>query len=194
MLKCTRDFFSKGYGLYLFKEMCKWLICYIAINAEQEQRAKKFFTDKTMIKFIPIAPHGEFIKLNIKKNFEGGIFIGRLEETQKRVSLLVKGINEVVEMHPELKGKEILKIYETGPDEESYKQLVKKLNLESNISFCGFAIGNKLLDAYNNAGFFVSYSNWEGLSRVFLEAMACGLPVLANTKNNRIIDYKKRNT
>ncbi len=191
-LKHARDFFSKGYGLYLFKEMRKWLTCYIAINAEQELRARKFFISKTMVKYIPIAPHEEFTCLHIKKDFEGGIFIGRLEETQKRVSLLIQGIKEVVRMHPELKGRELLRIYGTGPDEGYYKQLVKELALESSISFRGFALESKLLHAYNDAGFFVSSSYWEGLSRVFLEAMACGLPVLANTKNNRLIDYKKR--
>ena len=191
-LKRTRDFFSKGYGLYLFKEMRKWLTCYIAINAEQEQRARKFFTDKTMVRYIPIAPHEEFTKLHIKKDFEGGIFIGRLEETQKRVSLLIQGVKEVVKMHPELEGRELLRIYGTGPDEGYYKQLARELALEGSISFCGFALESKLLNAYNDAGFFVSSSYWEGLSRVFLEAMACGLPVLANTKNNRMIDYKKR--
>ena len=192
VLKRARDFFSKGYGMYLFREMHKWLTCYIAINAEQEQRARKFFAHKTMVKYIPIAPHEEFTKLHIKKDFEGGIFIGRLEETQKRVSLLILGIKEVVRMHPELRGRELLRIYGTGPDEGYYKQLVKELTLEDSISFCGFALESRLLNAYNNAGFFVSSSYWEGLSRVFLEAMACGLPVLANTKNNRMIDYKKR--
>ncbi len=191
-IKHARDFFSKGYGLYLFREMRKWLTCYIAINAEQELRAKKFFTKKTIVRYIPITPHEEFTALHIKKDFEGGLFIGRLEETQKRVSLLIRGIKEVVRMHPELKNKELLRIYGTGPDEGHYKRLVKESALENSISFYGFALEKKLLNAYNDAGFFVSSSYWEGLSRVFLEAMACGLPVLANTKNNRLIDYKNR--
>ncbi|EET90159.1 MAG: glycosyltransferase family 4 protein [Candidatus Micrarchaeales archaeon] len=188
----VRDYVSKSYNIYLLGRMKRWLTCYVAINAEQIDLAKAFFKNSATIEYIPIAPHEKFKKLEIDRDFSGALHVGRLEETQKNVSFLIKGIKKVTDAHSELRGKEILRIIGEGPDEAYYKNLTDSLGLSRCISFSGFKSEGALVNAYNNCGFFVSCSRWESFSRVFIEAMACGTPVLANTNNDKIISYNPK--
>lgn len=193
--KTVRDFFSKSYELHMFREMRKWLTYYVAINADEVAYAKRFFTRTTKIEYVPRAPHEIFKRLGSKKKFSGALYVGRLEETQKNVSFLINGIKRVVELHRELSKTELLRIAGTGPDEQHYKELARRLGLEKNITFLGFVEnGPGLVELYNNAGFLVSTSNWESIGRSVLEAMACGLPVLLNEKINVVINYNPKTT
>ena len=174
---------------FLLKLMVKWLNLFIAINAEQYERAKNTFTDNTRIIYTGIAPHRIYKKIRIKKDYNGALYVGRLEEKQKRLSFLIYGVKELIKVHPELNDKVLLKIVGDGPNKNDYINMVQKLDLEKNIIFIGLLFNDKLVRAYNNAGFLVSTSIWEGLSRTILESMACGLPVLINEKINSIINY-----
>ncbi|EQD63102.1 glycosyl transferase group 1, partial [mine drainage metagenome] len=86
------------------------------------------------------------------------------------------------------------RIIGTGPDAEAYKKLAHELKLDGNITFVGAIDGDDLVKQYNNSGFFVSSSEWESPGRAFIEAMACGIPVLLNERNNAVIsaDGKER--
>ncbi len=174
---------------FLVGLMAKWLSLFIAINAEQYKSAKTIFKNNTHIIYTGIAPHRIYKKISIKKTYNGAIYVGRLEEKQKRVSFLIEGIKRVIDNHSELKEKVILKIIGDGPDKTKYIEMVNKLGLQKNIVFIGLLFNNDLVNAYNNANFLVSTSIWEGLSRTLLESMACGLPVLINEKINSIIGY-----
>ena len=174
---------------YLMKQMKKWLGCYIALSAAQYKFAKRFFNEKTQLTYLPITPNESFKKVLVEKKGPTGIYVGRLDEKQKKVGLLIKGVRRVIDRYPELKGKHLLTIIGSGPDEDSYKKYVKIMQLEKNIKFYGYLNENELVRMYNSSGFFVSHSEWEGMSRTFVEAMACGLPLLINEKNNTLIGY-----
>ncbi len=67
-----------------------------------------------------------------------------------------------------------------GPDMASVQQRVKQLGLENNFRLTGFVSDEDLPLYYNAADFFALPSkSGEGLPLVALEAMACGLPVVA---------------
>ncbi len=178
--------------LYLLLRMKKWLSCYVAITAMQEQAGEKFFTKNTQVEYILTAQDKIYRKLNRKRTYNGALSVGRLDERQKKVSFMINGISEVIKKHPELKNKEILRLVGAGPHEHAYKELVKSLRLEQNVFFLGALYGDKLVEAYNNAGFVVTTSEWEGLSRVFLESLACGAPILINNNINPLIDYRTK--
>ncbi len=175
---------------YLVSKMQSWLDYYIAISADQYSYAKKFFTKRTDVRYIMIAPHDEFKILSSKRTFNGALSVSRLDERQKKVSFMIKGIEKLKEKHEEMWNLEVLKIVGTGVDEESYKKLSKSLGLERNIRFKGFVTGKPLIEQYNDATFFVSTSEWEGLGRSLLEAMACGLPLLINDRINTVLKEK----
>jgi glycosyltransferase involved in cell wall biosynthesis len=67
-----------------------------------------------------------------------------------------------------------------GPDLESVESRVSRLGLEKNFKLVGFVSDEDLPLYYNSADLFVLPSkSGEGLPLVALEAMACGLPVVA---------------
>jgi glycosyltransferase involved in cell wall biosynthesis len=67
-----------------------------------------------------------------------------------------------------------------GPDFEEVKRQIERLGLQRNFRFTGFVADDDLPFYYNVADFFVLPSkSGEGLPLVALEAMACGLPVIA---------------
>jgi len=69
-----------------------------------------------------------------------------------------------------------------GPNRKLVEKRVRKLGIDDNIRLAGF-VPEKLLPLYYNAAdyFVIPSSSGEGLPLVLLEAMACGLPVIATT-------------
>jgi glycosyltransferase involved in cell wall biosynthesis len=67
-----------------------------------------------------------------------------------------------------------------GPDFEKVKEKIEELGIQENFRLTGFISDEALPFYYNVADFFVLPSkSGEGLPLVALEAMACGLPVIA---------------
>ena len=172
---------------YLISKMRKWLDCYVALTAEQEEIARAFFARNTRIVMIPNWYSANFKMFGRTRKKNCAIYVGRLDERQKKVSFLIKGISEVVKKNPELVNFRILRIVGKGPDEEKYRSLSDSLGLSANIEFIKFAPEKNLIKLYNEALFFVSTSAWEGMAGTFVEAMACGLPLLINQHNNTML-------
>lgn len=97
------------------------------------------------------------------------ITLGRLD-IGKNHMMLIKAIHQL--QNPLLR----LYIFGVGNMQEELEQLVKKLNLNTQIFLMGFDPNPyKYLKA---ADLFIFGSNHEGFPNVLLEAMACGLPIL----------------
>lgn len=87
-----------------------------------------------------------------------------------------------------------------GPREKLLKDRIKKGNLENQVTILTSVSNEKLLELYNRADLFVlssvkdSLGDTEGMGTVFLEAMACKLPVIG-TKVGGIPDivHDKKN-
>ncbi len=96
-----------------------------------------------------------------------------------------KGFHRVIACFPEL-----LKTYPNlhylvvggaspeGDWDAKLKALVTELSLENHVHFLGFIAPNQLYQALSAADVFVLSTRNEGWANVFLEAMACGLPVV----------------
>lgn len=180
--------------VYICHLMQRWLDTYISILPEMGHAAR-FFKKKTRVTYIGLAIGTEYARLKgFTKRYMGGVYIGRLDERQKRISFMIRGVREIIDAHPELSGSELLRIVGDGPDSENYKKLVRALGLGRNIRFFGPVMGRELVEIYNDSGFYVSASEWESPGRAFAEAMACGIPVLLNDRNNAVIseDRKER--
>ncbi|MDD3223460.1 MAG: glycosyltransferase family 1 protein [Clostridium sp.] len=67
-----------------------------------------------------------------------------------------------------------------GPSFEKYKIMAQKLGLSSKVIFPGFISTNDMPYLYNSAKLFVYLSFYEGFGLPPLEAMACGIPVVAS--------------
>ena len=69
------------------------------------------------------------------------------------------------------------------------QQYVQEMGLQKNVTLLGFVPKATLLKTYQNATLQVVPSHYEGLPTVLLEAMSCGLPVVATDigGNNEVI-------
>ncbi len=61
---------------------------------------------------------------------------------------------------------------------KEYVQIVKDLNIEKEVIFSGYVIGDELLPLLKNAEFFVLASLYEGFGMTVLEAFAAGVPAI----------------
>jgi glycosyltransferase involved in cell wall biosynthesis len=67
-----------------------------------------------------------------------------------------------------------------GEDRSRVEQLIQHLNLSDCVTLTGFIPDSDLTDYYNLCDVFAMPSKLEGFGIVFLEAMACGKPVLGS--------------
>jgi len=116
----------------------------------------------------------KYFPISYRKNIEKYIlFVGRLTYR--------KGVYDLIESFSRLSKTDSLKLYIVGdgPIKKDLETLVRRMGLIGSVEFKGVVIGEKLLKLYQNAELFVVPSYYEGLPTVLLEAMACGIPVIA---------------
>ncbi len=174
----------------LMMKMKDWLDCYVALSADQYEQAGKFFGRRTAIKFIPNWYAAEFGRIGSVRKSDSAVYVGRLDERQKRVSFLIEGVARVIKEHAELRKKEVLRIVGNGPNGEEYGKAVERLGIANNIRFHGFVSTNELVRLYNEASFFVSNAEGEGMRGPFVDATACGRPLLITASNNPRLQLK----
>ena len=74
----------------------------------------------------------------------------------------------------------------TGDELQHLSSAVQALGLESNVTFAGFVPTSELADHYRLCDAFVMPSTKEGFGIVFLEAAACGKPVIAGNSDGSV--------
>lgn len=105
------------------------------------------------------------------------LFVGGIEErkgldTLIRALSLIRKTSSDIELH--IVGGIRRRVYY-----QKILELIKTLNLEKNVVFCGHISDKQLLDEYANATIFVLPSYEESQGIAILEAMATGTPVVA---------------
>ncbi len=97
-------------------------------------------------------------------------------EPRKDLSTLIRAAKIVNEINPEVK----FVIAGNGCEREQLEHLVSELNLQKTVRFLGEIpyTSNTLPKFYRSGDLFVLPTLYEGFGWVFMEAMACGLPIL----------------
>jgi len=106
------------------------------------------------------------------------LFVGGLDEAH-----YFKGLDFLLEVLNILDLEEwSLDIVGDGGLRRKYEKTVKRLNLTNKVNFFGKVNDNKLLEIYQKSDLFIlpSINKSEAFGLVLLEAMACGLPVIAS--------------
>ncbi|MFA6171248.1 MAG: glycosyltransferase [Patescibacteria group bacterium] len=126
--------------------------------------------------FKPAATEEE--KKSVKKEFGVG---GRVVSYMGRVSY-EKSIDQAIKAFSIASGKledAKMMIIGDGPERENLERLVKKLKLGDKVIFTSYLFGGQLLKALQAADVFITASKSENQPVSVLEAMACGLPIVA---------------
>jgi glycosyltransferase involved in cell wall biosynthesis len=114
-------------------------------------------------------------KLGIPRNSIVALSVRRLVY-KNGIDTLIESANITVKKNPNV----VFLVVGKGPDQNTVQARIRQLGIENNFRLTGFASDEDLPFCYNAADFFVLPSkSGEGLPLVALEAMACGLPVIA---------------
>ncbi len=124
------------------------------------------------------------------------IHVSSLDDAQKNVSGIIKVFKKFHGTHPDSE----LTIVGNGDEKAKLEGLNKSLGLVDAVHFVGAKTQNELVGLLQNATAFVLFSNYETQAIVLLEALCCGIPVIAtkaggiseyvNEKNGILIDVK----
>lgn len=117
-----------------------------------------------------------FLFKNYKINFEYILYIGSFSP-RKNILGLIEAFSKICIKNPTIK---LLIVGLKGKSYEIYLNRSLKLNLENKIIFTDFIETNHLPYFYNGATCFIYPSFYEGFGLPPLEAMACGIPVIAS--------------
>jgi glycosyltransferase involved in cell wall biosynthesis len=104
--------------------------------------------------------------------------VGRLESAERR-----KGFDEVMELLPEISIEVpdvAYLIVGDGSDRGRLKEKAARLGVADRVVFAGYVSEEEKADHYRLADVYVMPSAGEGFGFVFLEAMACGIPVIGS--------------
>lgn len=118
-------------------------------------------------------------KLGYKEEDYILIYVAELSH-RKHQDLLIETVNEIKNEIPNVK----LLLVGQGVKQDTYQQMINELGLQNNVNLLGYR--NDVDKLMNIADIAVSSSRQEGLPVNVMEAMACGLPVVAtNCRGNR---------
>ena len=104
--------------------------------------------------------------------------VGRLNDRRKNIPLLLRAYAAARTRLPNLPR---LVLAGPAPPPSDIWQLVSALNLTGELEYKGPLDRRELTDIYRGASAFVLSSNEEGQGIVVVEAMACGLPIVATS-------------
>lgn len=184
------------------KYLSKHTDCLITINQEDYELAKRKFKAKKIelvhgvgideSKFNIEMTQQEKNKiresLGLKEHDFVIIYVAELSK-RKNQGMLIKAVKELIQ-----EGKGDIKVLLPGTDslDGIYQKMAKELDIEQNIKFLGYRKDiPKLLKISN---LYVSTAKQEGLPVNIMEAMFCGLPIIAtNCRGNRDLIFNNKN-
>lgn len=136
---------------------------------------------------------------NIPRNFQKPGYLQQRYKIQKGEKVIFtltrlrsnegyKGYSKVINILPQLlaNGMKVKYILAGGADEKEkihIQKLISDLKLEQHVLLTDFIREEEIQDHYLLADVFVMPSKGEGFGIVYIEAMACGLPVIAGNKD-----------
>ncbi len=103
--------------------------------------------------------------------------LGRLSSSER-----YKGVDEIMEALPELMRRLpdiAYLVVGDGDDRPRLQEKARRLSIEDRVIFAGYVSEEEKIKHYRLADAYVMPSSGEGFGFVFLEAMACGIPVVA---------------
>jgi glycosyltransferase involved in cell wall biosynthesis len=143
-------------------------------------------------KFYRVDQYEARKNLNIPENAPVLVSVGGLCE-RKGFHRVIACLPGLIDTYPDIQFLIVGGASAEGDWTEKLKQLVIKLKLEKNIRFLGVLSPDNLKIPLSAADVFVLATRNEGWANVFLEAMACGLPIVTTDVggNAEVVSHKE---
>lgn len=170
--------------VYWIKYLGYKIITYAAIKRAQKIFVPSQTIQNTLEKYYPKSHHkiiitkegiaDHFKRTNTKRNLNSKqiVYTGSLYP-HKNIQIVINALKSL----PNYK---LIIIGSRSVFQNKTRQLIKKLNLEKQVSFPGYISDQELLNTYHNSLALVQPSLSEGFGLTGVEAMSSGLPVLAS--------------
>jgi len=178
-----KKIFDLFFGYKILRDASK----VIALTKTEEEQYKKMGVDEDKIEVVPngidlseyenLPKRGEFRrKYSIRADEKVILYLGRIHRT-KGIDLLVKAFAET--------SKEIdsIRLVLVGPDDgyrSTLEELIQTLKVNTKVLFTGFVTNEEKMAAFVDADVFINPRVDEIFGLVFLEANACGTPVICS--------------
>jgi phosphatidyl-myo-inositol dimannoside synthase len=126
--------------------------------------------------FQPAPPAAKWVEKYSLQNAKVIMTVARLwsGDPYKGVDVTIRALPQIAQLFPTVK----YLVVGRGDDQPRLAQLAQDLGVGDRVVFAGFVANEDLCDHYNLADIYVMPSQ-EGFGIVYLEAMACGKPVLS---------------
>ena len=163
-----------------------WLLRHILKNADALASTSNAMADEIRrllpcprnIAITPFGVNTELFKPVFNERTEKPLVVGIVKTLSPiyDIELLIKAFYIICQiMHP----RPILRIYGDGPQKKDLMSLSNNLGISHNVEFCGRIANQDVPKVLNQMDVFVNCSQQESFGVNILEAMACGLPVVA---------------
>lgn len=141
-------------------------------------RIEKILPGVDYVRFQPAAPRLDLMERHNLRGKKVILTVARLVP-RKGHKLVLQAIRQLLPEFPDL----VYLIVGTGPEEARLRELATAWNLSAAVQFAGFVSDEDLPSYYNCADIYVmpnseEKGDMEGFGMVFLEANACGKPVV----------------
>ena len=143
--------------------------------ADLSQRA-----DRTPVEVIPNGVDADFFCPGTSTESANGtvdcLYAGRLQSAKNLFVLL----DQFAKASERASAKLTLTLIGDGPQAEALKRHARAIRIDDRVRWTGWLDKEGTRDAYREADIFINPSLGEGMPNAVLEAMACGLPVIAS--------------
>lgn len=180
-----------------FLQQCTLIVAVSHYTKERMAQANRISLDKIAVLNNPLDPYfvlpASFDKpayLQERYHFGPDDFI-LLTITRKSSSEKYKGYENVLKAIAQLKGpypqlKYVLAGKADAVEQKHLEETIAALNVTDMVRLVGFVEEQEVSDYFLLADVFVMPSQGEGFGIVFIEALACGLPVIAGNKDGSV--------
>ncbi len=132
--------------------------------------------DPFVVEVIPNGVDADFFIPSSKAGQTRFLFVGRFQD-QKNIFFLLKQMDAVAQ---KVEQEFELHLVGDGPLEYASKEYAAKLSMHDRIFWHGWCSKEEIREHYQHAYCILNPSVCEGMPNVVLEAMACGLPIIAS--------------
>ncbi|MEQ9424510.1 MAG: glycosyltransferase [Cyclobacteriaceae bacterium] len=171
-----------------YKAMFEYVVKVIAVSSEMLQQLKLLGCPEKKLCLNPYGPHEDFVDLEPAFSELLLLTVGRFTN-KKAPYYVVLAFAKALKNYPEAK----LIMAGNGPLKESCENLVRYLDIQSNVTFPGVISPEEFRNFLSKSRGFIQHSirskdgDMEGTPVAILEASGAGLPVIS-TKHGGIMD------